>query len=127
MKALDTNVLVRYLVQDNPAQSAKANEIVEREESLFLNCIVLCELVWVLESAYQYEREVIADVLEKILITKQFEIDGKEEAWMALSDYDSSRADFADCLIGRRNLSMGCETTVSFDKRASQLDFYQQL
>lgn len=127
MKALDTNVLVRYLVQDNPAQSAKANEIVEREESLFLNCIVLCELVWVLESAYQYEREVIADVLEKILITKQFEIDGKEEAWMALSDYNSSRADFADCLIGRRNLSMGCETTVSFDKRASQLDFYQQL
>lgn len=127
MKALDTNVLVRYLVQDDPAQSAKANEIVEREESLFLNCIVLCELVWVLESAYQYEREVIADVLEKILLTKQFEIDGKEEAWMALSDYSSSRAGFADCLIGRRNLSMGCETTFSFDKRASLLDFYQQL
>ncbi|HEY3129264.1 MAG TPA: PIN domain-containing protein, partial [Acidobacteriota bacterium] len=78
MIGLDTNVLVRYLVQDEPRQSARARAFIVgaalRKESFFVNSIFLCELVWVLQSKYRYSKEVICDVLEKLLLAEQFEI-----------------------------------------------------
>jgi len=120
MIGLDTNVLVRYLVKDDPRQASKASayirSAIERSETLFLNHIVLCEVVWVLESAYRYPKNAVLDVLEKVLLTKQFRIERKDEVWAALEEYRENEGDFADYLIGRANHSRGCEHTVTFDQ-----------
>ena len=131
MIGLDTNVLVRYLVQDDPAQARKATQFIDKalqeHELLFLNCIVLCELVWVLESAYGYSKLTIIDVLDKILTTAQFEIEQKDEVRKALDDFKRRNTDFADCLIGRKNLNSGCSHTVSFDKQAAKAAIFQSV
>jgi len=131
MVGLDTNVLVRYLTQDDPAQAKAADDLVERAESggeaLFINGVVLCELVWVLDSCYGLSSVQILDVLEKVMRTRQFEIDGKDVVWLALDDYREGSADFADCLIGRTNLSRGCALTYTLDKAAAELHGYRLL
>ena len=84
MIGLDTNVLVRYLTQDDPAQARKATQVieagVEQGEGFYLTSIVLCELVWVLEDAYGYNRGDIQAVLDRILRTAQFRFDNKEHS-----------------------------------------------
>ncbi len=120
MKGLDTNILVRYLVKDDKKQAEKAVAYIRKAaasgESCFINNIVLCELVWVLESAYEYDRGAIADVLEKILATRQFELERKDLTRQAVHDYRDGRGDLADYLIGRINQAQGCDATASFDR-----------
>ena len=116
MIGLDTNVLVRYLVQDDPDQSRRAGKCIE-SGTASIGCIVLCELVWVLESAYDYPRATVAEALEKILMTGDFEIEDREQAWAALHDYRRTKADYADCLIAHRNAAAGCKETATFDKK----------
>ena len=120
MIGLDTNLLVRYLTQDDLAQAKKAGEVIEKAaakgEKLLIQPVVLCELVWVLETAYKYARKEAVVVLEKILRTAQFEFPEKETAWRAWDDYRSGKGDFADYLIGRANERMGAEHTLTFDQ-----------
>ena len=120
MTGLDTNVLVRYLTHDDPDQSKKASTIVEgaatKGEKLLIHPVVLCELVWVLETAYDYGRSDVATTLDRILRTAQFEIPDKEIVWSAWADYRSGKADFADYLIGRANGRLGATHTVTFDQ-----------
>ena len=120
MKGLDTNVLVRYLTQDEPKQArAAANEIegaADRGEKLMIQPLVLCELVWVLESAYGFSKDEILTALDRIMRTAQFEIAEKDTAWLALNDYAKGKADFADYHIGRANEKAGAEVTFTFDK-----------
>jgi predicted nucleic-acid-binding protein len=121
MRGIDTNVLVRYLVRDDPAQERAAFRFIEstadRGEAILVNAVVLCELVWVLRSSYGHSKDDLAAVIEKILSAEQFEVEDVDAAWLALADFKGGRADFADCLIGRRNLRLGCETTATFDGR----------
>lgn len=116
---LDTNVIVRYLTQDDPTQAARATQAVEsavdRGDRLFVSDVVLCELVWVLETAYGYRRRAVGDVVERILRTSQFEFDHKDQLWQAWKDYRGGKGDFADYLIGRLGQSAGCEATLTFD------------
>ncbi len=119
MNGLDTNVLVRFLVQDDRHQAKRASAYIHRTVAAgkicYVNQTVLSELVWVLESAYNYSRKEISGVLEKLLLTKQFEIDAKDIVKQAIYDYRNGRGDFADYLIGRINRSRGCDTTATFD------------
>jgi predicted nucleic-acid-binding protein len=124
---LDTNVLVRYLVRDEPTQAARATRELEREERFLIGSVVLCELVWVLEAGYGFSRAEIGDTLEKILATAQFEIEGKDLALAALDDFRSSRADFSDCLVGRRNRAAGAAETVTFDRSLRGLEGFRLL
>ena len=96
-------------------------------ENCLINRIVLCELVWVLESAYRYRRTVIADALEKILRTIQFTVEDVEACWGALEAYRTTRVGFADALLGRTNRIMGCRTTITFDGEPSQLRDFKLL
>jgi predicted nucleic-acid-binding protein len=120
MTGLDTNVLVRYLTHDDPIQSKKASTIIEeaatKSEKLLIHPVVLCELVWVLETAYQCARSEVATTLDRILRTAQFEIPEKETAWSAWADYRTGKGDFADYLIGRANARLGAAHTVTFDQ-----------
>ena len=119
MIGLDTNILVRYLTQDDPDQSRKASLEIEKGLSaghmFFIADIVICELVWVLETAYEYDRREIIPVLENILRTKQFQFENKDLLWKSLTDYRNKKGDFADHLIGHVGHKSGCQDTISFD------------
>jgi predicted nucleic-acid-binding protein len=120
MKGLDTNVLVRYLTQDDPKQSAIATKVIEeaavREEKMLVHPIVFCELIWVLETAYGFPKADILKILERILRTAQFEFSEKDLLWLALADYRSGKGDFSDYYLGRANERAGAGVTLSFDR-----------
>ena len=131
MKALDTNVIVRYLVQDDPDQSRKATALIEgaasRGERLFVTAVVLCELVWVLRGAYEYGRDEIASALEKILAAIEFWVEDRDIAHRALADFRDEGGDFADYLIGWRARKAGVEKTATFDRRLRKSPLFEVL
>ena len=121
MIGLDTNVLVRYLTQDDAAQAEKADAIigsaVARGQRCVIDPVVLCELVWVLRDAYNTTKGEIVTTLDRMLATQQFEITDKDRIREALDAYRTGRADFADYLIGVANRHAGCAETVTFDRQ----------
>ena len=128
MIGLDTNLVIRYLTRDDAAQYSKAERLIEQAltdgERLLISGIVLCEVTWVLDTAYGYSRLEIADVLDRILDTAQFEVERAEDARHALGDFKSSKADFADALIGRVNRALGANRTATFDRDLKPLDTF---
>ena len=126
---IDTNVLVRFLVQDDPVQSDQASELIEQGTSnglsILINRIVLCETVWVLETAYKFPRNEILDTVEKILQTAEFEIEDKDAAWQALQDSRQYEVDFSDSFIGRQNKILACEYTATFEKKLRRLPTFK--
>jgi len=125
---LDTNILVRYFTQDNKAEDQKATEVIEKQCSKdnpgFIHDVVLCELVWVLDSCYECPKEVISSTLEKILTTTQFQVAHRNHVWEALQIFRKSKADFSDCLIGVKNSFSGCRRTMSFDKSLKDINHF---
>jgi predicted nucleic-acid-binding protein len=124
MVGIDTNVLVRHIVQDDEEQAALARELIEeRLDSVnqgYLPLIVLCELVWVLGTAYRYSRRQVALALRQVLITDCFAVERHELAWAAFRDYDIGSADYADCVIARINRESGADCTFTFDRKAAK-------
>ncbi len=120
MRGLDTNVLVRYLTQDDPVQADTAAGVIEdagkRGGKLVVQPLVLCELAWVLDSAYGVGKREILDVTERILRTAQFEIPEKDVVWRALADYRAGKGDFSDYLLARQNEKAGVAATLTFDR-----------
>lgn len=131
MIGLDTNVLVRYLVQDDKKQAELANRYIEDECTVdspgFINHIVLCELCWVLSGNYKVSREKTADVVDKLLNVAQLQILQPELVWRANQDFRESSADFADHLIARVNEQETCEVTITFDGAAAKTPLFQNL
>ncbi|MEO8378249.1 MAG: type II toxin-antitoxin system VapC family toxin [Acidobacteriota bacterium] len=121
MIALDTNVLVRYVVEDDPDQTAVATAMIERAiakgESLFLAQIVLCELVWVLAQAYRFEKQEILGVLQQLRRGAQVTIEGVDEVRKATESYAAANGDFADYLIAERAIASGCTLVATFDRK----------
>ncbi len=125
MIGLDTNVLIRYIVQDDPKQAKRATRLIEerctQDEPGFVNHMVLCEIVWVLESVYRLARGEVADILDRMLRVAVLEIEDFDLALASLQLYRDGSCDFADALIGHRNRNHGCSATATFDRRAAQL------
>jgi len=121
MIGIDTNVLVRYLVRDDPAQTERATAVIEGRCSAdvpgFVCHVVLAELIWVLARGYGYFKPLVILVLRRLLAAAELKIEEPALAWQALADYEQGGADFADYLIGRGNQAAGCTVTVSFDRR----------
>ena len=124
MIGLDTNVIVRQIVQDDPVQGELASELIEQRcspaEPAHIPLIVLCELVWVLSSAYGYSRSQIVTALRQVLVTDCFDVEEHALAWAALQDYAAGSADYADHIIVRLNRARGCRSTFTFDRRAAR-------
>lgn len=125
MIGLDTNVMVRYLVQDDPKQSAVATAFIEKSMSegstLWIGLVTLCEIIWVLEKCYELTKQELVDLLLQLLQTKQLKIELDEVVWRAWNDYkQGSGIGFSDCMIGRQNISQGCVATYTFDKKAAK-------
>lgn len=132
MRGVDTNVLVRYLTQDDPAQFAQAAELMNRLEAagerVYINSVVLSELVWVLSGArYRFSRSAIAETIEQLLVIPLFELEDRDQVVAAVADYRDGSADFADYLIGRKNLGVGCERTATFDSHLAGLRAFEVL
>ena len=131
MIGLDTNVLVRYLAQDDRLQSPLATRLIEgslsQESPGFISTVVLAELVWVLESSYQFTREQLATLMDALLRARQLRFQDPESASQALRDFRASKADYVDCLIQRLDSAAGCSHTVTFDRAASRLSGMRML
>jgi predicted nucleic-acid-binding protein len=120
---LDTNVLVRYVIQDDPRQSARATRLVESltpDVPGFVPLVALVELVWVLGGSYGLARLQIAAVLETLLRSKELVIDRADIVAQALQRFASGGADFADALIERTAAAAGCGATMTFDQGAAK-------
>ena len=122
MIGLDTNVLVRYIAQDDHEQADAATRLIESRytaESPGYICIpVLAELAWVLAAAYRYKKPLAAAVLRRILRTAEFLVEDRDTALAALRDFETGSAEFVDCWIARRNQERGCTKTYIFDSNA---------
>ena len=131
MLGIDTNVLVRYIVQDDKEQSKLASDLIEgqcSENNLgYINLIVVCELVWVLDRAYGYDKSLIAGTLEQILVTDTFEVQSSEIVWKTLRDYRNVTADFSDLIIAHINEDAGVKQTYTFDKKAGKTRLFALL
>jgi predicted nucleic-acid-binding protein len=131
MIGLDTNVIVRYVTQDDARQSAAASRLFEHVLSVerpgFVSLITLCEMAWVLADCYDADKARIAAVIEALLGSRQLVVEDAELAWKALRAWDKSGADFSDALLGQVLASHGCEKVVTFDKAAARLAGFELL
>ena len=123
MVGIDTNVLVRYIVHDDTEQTRRAVRFLEHECTIddpgLVNDVVLTELVWVLESVYGYSREQVSTVIGGLLRASQLTVENSEDARTAIREYQEG-ADFPDALIAAINHRLGCENTVTFDRKAAR-------
>jgi predicted nucleic-acid-binding protein len=122
MIAIDTNVLVRILVDDPDAQAQckQAQDLIVNEGDAWVCRIVLIETVWVLESAYEFTKEQIILALETLMRNPKIHLEDTENVNNALTIFSASNAGFADCLIltdaQRKRLVLH-----TFDKKLSKL------
>ena len=123
MIGLDTNVIVRYIMQDDVKQSPMATRLIESRSAAspgFVPMVAVVELAWVMSSAYELDKRQLIAALEGLLRTKELIVEGAETVWKALRLYQSANADFADCLIERSASANGCEKTMTFDRDAAK-------
>jgi predicted nucleic-acid-binding protein len=124
MTGLDTNVLVRYIAQDDAKQSARATRFIESECTTevpgFISLVTLVEIVWVSESCYGAGKTEVLTLLRHLLSTKQLVVQDCETVWKALNLFEKGNAEFADYLVERIADANGCESTVTFDRKAAQ-------
>jgi len=119
---LDTNVLARYLAQDDPDQSARATQLIESlddENPGFVSLVVLSELHWVLRRAYNVSRDDVATVVRRLLDATEITVQEPDAVRRALSR--PGPADFPDALISELGVLAGCDYTATFDRRAARL------
>ncbi|MFZ1498940.1 MAG: type II toxin-antitoxin system VapC family toxin [Giesbergeria sp.] len=123
MIGIDTNVLVRYIMQDEPKQSAKAGELIESLDNAqpgYVALVSMVELYWVLTSCYELTNAQLLQLFEGLLRTSQLVVERAEQVAQALRVFAAGKADFADCLIERSAAAAGCEQTMTFDVKASK-------
>jgi predicted nucleic-acid-binding protein len=123
MIGLDTNVLVRYVAQDDAKQSPKATRLIEsltQDEPGYVSVVAVVELVWVLTSCYASTKGEICEVLEKLLRIKTIVVAQADVVWKAIRLFQEGKADFADCLIERDGNEAGCSYTNTFDREAAK-------
>ncbi len=122
MIGLDTNILVRFIAQDHPAQTAAATRLIDSLSSDvpgFLSLLVVAELTWVLRFSYHFDKQEIERVIDSLLRSQELVLEKKETVALALTKFRNGRADFADCLVERCGHSAGCQYVLTFDKTAA--------
>jgi predicted nucleic-acid-binding protein len=128
---LDSNVLVRYVAQDEPRQAARATRLLESELTVempgFVSLVALAETTWVLESIYRADRPTLVRVVRGLLSASNIRVQDSEAVALAADDVESKTADFADALVARVARAHGCEHTVTFDRRAARQRGFQAL
>jgi predicted nucleic-acid-binding protein len=131
MIGIDTNVLVRVIVADDPKQAAVARDFIRdrctADDPGFVSNIVLAELAWILAQSYGYSKIEIAGAIERIMETTQLQVESPTDVASALADFRAGPAGFSDCLIGHINRTAECSHTVTFDRKAAKLPGFKLL
>lgn len=129
MIGLDTNILVRYLTQDDPIQSAKAREVVERrlteEKPGFVSIVAMVETVRVLERAYRLRPHEIVGAVERMLQTDVLVVENEQEVFTALIALKEGQGSFADAVIAALGARVSCSSTLTFDRKALRLPGFE--
>jgi predicted nucleic-acid-binding protein len=125
MIGLDTNLIVRYLMQDDPVQSDVAIDVMERRltenEPGFISVVAMAEVVWVLQRSYRLKPKAIAGAVERILQAETLVVESEKEVFTAMIFLKAGIGEFADALIGALGSKAGCRHTLTFDRRALQI------
>lgn len=125
MIGLDTNILVRYLTQDDSVQSAKATEIIEQRLTAsnrgFVSIVTMAEIVWVLDRAYGFTNKEITAAVERMLQVEVLLIENEQEVFAAMIALKRGHGAFADALIAELGTKAGCTHTLTFDRKALRL------
>ena len=131
MMALDTNVIVRFLVRDDEAQAETARRRLKqaeaRRERLLVPLPVVLELIWVLESAYGRSRSEILDAIRNLRQVPVLEFEADRVIEGLLADGPKHKAGLADILIAHAAEARGCDGGITFDKQAARLPFFRLL
>lgn len=129
MTGLDTNVILRYLLQDDPAQTFQANEIIDqrlsRDNPGFLSLVTVLEVVWVLRSLLKRSPTQIASHLEDLLAADSLIIQNEQQVFEAAFALKHGDGEFEDALLGALNAWAGCSHTLTFDRKAARLPHFQ--
>jgi predicted nucleic-acid-binding protein len=131
MIALDTNILVRLITQDDPQQATLAERLIQQAtdegEACFVSNVVLCELEWVLESCYEATRSDLLTALQEIAAREIFAFEDSDALHWAINLYRKSKVEFSDALIGAKARSQGARTTYTFERVLSHHDGFSLL
>jgi predicted nucleic-acid-binding protein len=131
MIGLDTNVLVRYMAQDDPIQSKIATDFIERRltdsDPGFMSIVAMAETAWVLQRAYGLSGSEVARAIERTLQTDVLVVENEQEIFTATVALREGRGSFADALIAALGARAGCSATVTFDRRALRLPSFELL
>lgn len=131
MIGLDTNVMIRHLLGDEPGQTKLVDKLLDQkcsaDEPAFVNRIVLCETVWTLDRTYGYSRHDIARIVEGMLLARAFEVEDRERVFAALAVYRTRNVGFSDALICAMNRAHGCDFTATFNRKAGKVEGFRLL
>jgi predicted nucleic-acid-binding protein len=129
MIGLDTNILVRYLTQDDPVQSRTASDVMERRLTEgnpgFVSVVAMVELVWVLDRAYGFSRAQIAAGVERLLQSEVLVVEHEQEMFTAMIAMKQAQGSFADAVIAALGTKAGCSCTLTFDRSALRLSGFE--
>lgn len=131
MIGLDTNVLVRYLTQDDAVQSPRATVFIETELSAaspgFVSVVAFAETAWVLQSVFGYERPRLVEALKRVLESETLVVEHEREVFSAIRIVEDGRGTFADGVIAALGHSAGCEHTATSDEKATRIRQFKRL
>jgi predicted nucleic-acid-binding protein len=131
MIGIDSNILVRYLTQDDPIQSPKATALIERRltesDPGFVSVVAMAETVWVLERSYGFPDREIAAAIERTLQVDALVVENEQQVFTAMIALKQGRGSFADALIGALGARAGCSKTLTFDQKALRLSDFESL
>jgi predicted nucleic-acid-binding protein len=126
---LDTNILVRFIMQDDAKQSAVATHVIETrltaEEPGYVNVVAIAEMAWVLESSYRRTAREIAAAIERVLQLESLVVESEQEVFTAMIAVKEGRGTFADALIASLDAAAGCDATLTFDRKALRLTGFE--
>jgi predicted nucleic-acid-binding protein len=129
MIGLDTNIIVRYLTQDDPLQSRKAVKIIEHTISEgnpgYISLVTIAETAWVLERTYHFPSKDIARAIEMMLQADSLLIQNEQEIYTAMVALKTGTGTFADALIAALGQWAGCASTLTFDKKAARISGFE--
>ena len=123
MIGLDTNILVRYIAQDDEGQAAIVNELVDslsEDEPGFVSLVAIAELSWVLKRTFKLTRDEVAQAVFRLLSGREIVVQDAILVGDALRFHSQLNSEFSDCLISRCSEAAGCTTVVTFDRKAAK-------
>jgi predicted nucleic-acid-binding protein len=128
---LDTNVILHYLLQDDPKQTRLANQIIDGQLSEqnpgFISLVTVLEIVWVLRGLLKQNPSQIASHLQNLLTADSLEVQNEQQVFEAVFALKRGTGEFEDALIGALNAWVGCPVTLTFDRKAARLPHFQAI